>query len=388
MLDFTPTDEQIMLVDSVRAFIQKEMAPYEDEVEKLGYVPPEIEEKLRKASIEAGLYLKHLPEEWGGLGLDAVTTALIAFEFGNTSAALSVCTGGPTHILTACKGEQIDRYLKPALAGKRKEAFALTEPGAGSDARNISTRGTRDGDHWVINGRKHFISEGDLADFFIVMCVTGEDETPRGKQKRITSFLVDKGTPGFDVRRMEAVCTRGYNPTELTFDNVRLHESQILGEEGHGFDLANDWLYNGRVAMAANCVGRAKRALEMANEWAASRKAFGQTISRFQGVSFKIADMATEIRAAELMTLQVAWKIDQGTCTRTDASMCKLFASEVLGRVVDNAVQIFGGMGMMMELPIQRFWRDARVERIWEGTSEIQRHIISRDLLRPYEQRN
>jgi acyl-CoA dehydrogenase len=387
MLDFTPTDEQTMLVDSVRAFIQKEMAPYEDEVEKLGYVPPAIEEKLRKAAIEAGLYLKHLPEDWGGLGLDAVTTALIAFEFGNTSAALAVCTGGPTHILTACKGEQVERYLKPALAGERKEAFALTEPGAGSDARNISTRGTRDGDHWVINGRKHFISEGDLADFFIVMCVTGEDETPRGKQKRITSFLVDKGTPGFDVRRMEAVCTRGYNPTELTFDNVRLHESQILGEEGHGFDLANDWLYNGRVAMAANCVGRAKRALEMANEWAASRKAFGQTISRFQGVSFKIADMATEIRAAELMTLQVAWKIDQGTCTRTDASMCKLFASEVLGRVVDNAVQIFGGMGMMMELPIQRFWRDARVERIWEGTSEIQRHIISRDLLRPYEQR-
>jgi acyl-CoA dehydrogenase len=387
MLDFTPTDEQVMLIDSVRAFIAKEMAPHEEEVEKLGYVPPEIEEKLRKAAIEAGLYLKHLPEEWGGLGLDAVTSALIAFEFGRTSAALAVCTGGPTHILTKAKGEQIERYLKPALAGERKEAFALTEPNAGSDARNIQTRAVKDGDHWVINGRKHFISEGDLADFFIVMVVTGEDDGPKGKIKRITSFLVDKGTPGFDVKRMEAVCTRGYNPTDLTFDNVRVHENQILDEEGKGFDVANDWLYAGRVAMAANCVGRARRALEMSNEWAASRRAFGQTISRFQGVSFKIADMATEIRAAELMTLNVAWKLDQGTCTRADASMCKLFASEVLGRVVDHAVQIFGGMGMMMELPIQRFWRDARVERIWEGTSEIQRHIISRDLLRPYEQR-
>jgi len=387
MLDFTPTEEQNLLVESVRAFIEKELAPHEETIERLGQVPPEVEAQVRKAAIEAGLYLRHLPEVWGGLGLDHVTATLMAFEFGNTSAALSVCTTGPTHILTKCKGEQIDRWLKPSLAGARKEAFALTEPNAGSDARNIQTRAVRDGDHWVINGRKHFISEGDLADFFIVMAVTGEDDGPRGKVKRITSFLVDKGTPGFDVRRMEAVCTRGYNPTDLTFDNVRVHENQILDEEGKGFDVANDWLYAGRVAMAASCVGRARRALEMSNEWAASRKAFDQTISRFQGVSFKIADMATEIRAAELMTLNVAWKLDQGTCTRTDASMCKLFASEVLGRVVDHAVQIFGGMGMMMELPIQRFWRDARVERIWEGTSEIQRHIISRDLLRPYEQR-
>ena len=173
MLDFTPTDEQVMLVDSVRAFIAREMAPHEEEVEKLGYVPPQIEAKVRKAAIEAGLYLKHLPEEWGGLGLDAVTSALIAFEMGSSSVALAVCAWGPTHILTKCKGEQIDRWLKPALAGERKEAFALTEPGAGSDARNIQTRAVRDGDHWVINGRKHFISEGDLAYFFIVMCVTG-----------------------------------------------------------------------------------------------------------------------------------------------------------------------------------------------------------------------
>jgi len=386
MLDFTPSDEQVMLIDSVRAFIEKEIRPHEDRIEELGYVPEELEKDIRRKSIEAGLYLRHLPEEWGGLGLDHVTQTLLTFEFAQASSGLTVCTGGPTYILTKCRGEQVERYLNPALRGERAEAFALTEPDAGSDARNIKTRAVKDGKHWVINGRKHFISEGDLADFFIVMCVTGEDETPRGKQKRITSFLVDKGTPGFDVRKMEAVCTRGYNPTDLTFDNVRVHESQILGEEGQGFDLANEWLYAGRIAMAAYCVGQTRRVLAMTNDWAASRKAFGQTISRFQGVSFKIADVATELRAAELMTLNAAWKLDQGTCTRLDTSTCKLFASEMLGRATDHAVQIFGGMGLMMELPIQRYWRDARVHRIWEGTSEIQRHIISRDLLRPHEQ--
>ena len=385
MLDFTPTEEQQLLVDSVRAFIAKELVPHEVEIEKLGHVTAGLDHEIRNKAIEAGLYLRHYPEDFGGLGLDYVTQTLLHFEFGWTTAALAVCTGGPTHILTKCKGEQIARYLEPSLRGERKEAFALTEPGAGSDARNISTRAVKDGDHWVINGRKHFISDGDRADFFIVMCVTGEDETPRGPAKRITSFLVDKGTPGMDVRTMEAVCNWGYNPTDITLDNVRVHDDRILDAEGKGFDLAYDWLHAGRIHMAANCVGMAKRALAMTAEWAATRKAFGQTIGKFQGVSFKLADMATELRAAELMTLRVAWKLDRGTCTRADASMCKLFASEALGRVADHAVQIHGGMGMMMELPVQRFWRDARVERIWEGTSEIQRHIISRDLLRPLE---
>jgi len=237
----------------------------------------------------------------------------------------------------------------------------------------------------VINGRKHFISYGDVADFVILFAATAVEETPRGPKKRISTFLVDKGTPGFEVRRgPNSVSHRGYHHCDLTFDGCRVHKRQMLGEEGHGFDLANEWLSASRLTVAAACVGRARRVLDMAVEWAATRKQFGQPIGRFQGVGFKLADMATSIEAADLLTLQAAWKLDAGTMTDQDAAMAKVFASEMLARVTDEAVQIFGGMGLMDELPIERFWRDARVERIWDGTSEIQRHIISRSLLRPH----
>ncbi len=208
---------------------------------------------------------------------------------------------------------------------------------------------------------------------------------PRGPRKRFTCFLVDKDTPGVEVTPLESVCTRGYNPNIIALSDVRVPDRNSLGVEGGGFDFANDWLYGGRVMLAASCVGRAGRVLDMCLDWAATRKQFGQTVGRFQGVSFKLADMAMEMRAADVMVLNAAWKIDQGTLTDQDAAMAKLFASEMLGRLTDNAVQIFGGMGLMKELPIERFWRDARVDRIWDGTSEIQRHIISRALLRPRE---
>ena len=385
-MDFSPSDEQRMLVDTVRAFVEKELMPHEAEVERTNKVRPELIAEIRAKAKAAGLYAANMPENLGGGGLDAVSMALVERELGRTSFALQYAVARPSNILRACKGEQIERYLLPAIRGERVECLALTEPGAGSDLRSMKTRAVREGDHFVINGTKHFISYADVADFAILFAASGEEETKHGAKKKITSFLVDKGIAGFEVRMgPHSVSHRGFHHCELIFTDCRIHERQILGEEHHGFDVANEWLGATRLTVAAQCIGRAQRALELATEWAATRKQFGQTIGRFQGVSFKLADMATEIAAAELLALHAAWKLDQGTVADQDFAMAKLFATETLARVTDHAVQIFGGMGLMEELPIERLWRDARVERIWDGTSEIQRHIISRSLLRPHE---
>jgi len=385
-MDFTPSDEQRMLVDTVRAFVEKELTPHEAEVERTNQVRPELIAEIRRKAKAAGLYAANMPEDLGGGGLDAVSMALVERELGRTSFALQYAVARPSNILRACKGEQIERYLLPAIRGERVECLALTEPGAGSDLRSMKTRAVRDGDHFVVNGTKHFISYADVADFAILFAASGEEDTKHGAKKKITSFLVDKGIPGFEVRRgPHSVSHRGFHHCELIFTDCRIHERQILGEEHHGFDVANEWLGATRLTVAVQCIGRAQRALEMATQWAATRKQFGQTIGRFQGVSFKLAEMATEIAAAELLALHAAWKLDQGSVADHDFAMDKLFATETLARVTDHAVQIFGGMGLMEELPIERLWRDARVERIWDGTSEIQRHIISRSLLRPHE---
>jgi acyl-CoA dehydrogenase len=385
-MDFSLSDEQRLLVETVRAFVERELAPHEAEVEKTNQVPPALIAEIHAKAKAAGLYAANMPEELGGGGLDAVSLALMERELGRTSFGLHYAVARPSNILRACKGEQIERYLLPAIRGDRVECLALTEPGAGSDLKSMKTRAVRDGDHFVINGTKHFISYADVADFAILFAASGEEETKHGIKKKITSFLVDKGIPGFEVRLgPHSVSHRGYHHCELIFTDCRLHERQILGEEHRGFDVANEWLGATRLTVAAQCIGRAQRALELATEWAATRKQFGETIGRFQGTGFKLADMATEITAAELLVLQAAWKLDQGSAQDQDFAMAKLYATETLARVTDHAVQIFGGMGLMEELPLERLWRDARVERIWDGTSEIQRHIISRSLLRPHE---
>ena len=248
-----------------------------------------------------------------------------------------------------------------------------------------ATARAEDGGDWVLNGTKHFISHADIAGFAIVFMATGEEATPRGPKKRITAFFVDKGTPGFVVRNGYGnVSHRGYTNSILEFDNCRLPAAQVLGEVHKGFEVANDWLGATRLQVASTCLGRADRALQLAIAYAAERQQFGQAIGKFQGVSFKWADMAMELRAAELLTWDAAWRFDQGTVTDADMAMAKLKASEVLAMVADEAIQIHGGMGLMDDLPLERIWRDARVERIWEGTSEIQRHIISRQLLRAF----
>jgi len=380
------TDEQTMLLDSLRAFIAEEIEPHEAIADQKAEVPAEIGERIKNRAIEMGFFAANLPEAVGGGGLDYTTMGLLERELGKVGYALGAFIARPTELLLACEGEQIEKYLTACVTGDKHECFALTEPGAGSDIMSMSTRAVADGDDYVINGSKPFISSPVMPDFAILFAVTGVDETPRGERKRISAFLVDRDHAGFDMQ-LGPICTsqRAYRTYELRFDDCRVHKSQMLGEEGLGLDLANKWLHIGRVWVAAQCCGKMERLLDLSSEWAATRKQFGKPIGKFQGTSFKLADMATDLHAADLMVMHACALADIGKMNSDEAAMAKLFASEALGKAADNAVQIFGGMGLMNELPLERFWRDARLDRIWDGTSEIQRHIIARAILRPLE---
>jgi acyl-CoA dehydrogenase len=384
-MDFSLTDEQQLIIKTTRDFVTRELYPYEKEVEETGVLRAELQAELKAKAIAAGLYAANMPVEVGGGGLDTVGWVLYEKELGRTNYALHYsCVGRPSNILLACRGEQRERYLLPTVRGDRTECLAMTEPGAGSDLRGMKTSAVADGDDFVINGTKHFISHADHADFVILFAASGEEGAGQGKRKRITAFLVDTGIAGFEIRPgYKNVSHRGYTNSILEFNDCRVPKSAILGELHNGFEVANTWLGATRLQVAATCLGRAERALQLSVQWAADRVQFGQTIGKFQGVSFKLADMALELRAAELLVLEAAWKRDQKIDTDTDMAMAKLKASEMLAMVADEALQIHGGMGLMSDLPLERIWRDARIERIWDGTSEIQRHIISRALLRP-----
>ncbi len=377
-------EEQEMIVSTVRSFVENEIYPHESLVESTGEVPEAIAENIKHKCIDLGFYACNFPEEVGGAGLSHMDFALVERELGRGSMALNHFFGRPQNILMACNDEQRERYLMPAIRGEKMDALAMTEPGAGSDIRGMKCSAVRDGGDWVLNGTKHFISGAEHADFIIVFVATGEDQTPRGPKKRITTFLVDRGTPGFTIRDgYKSVSHRGYKNMILEFDDCRLPDAQVLGDVDGGFAVMNDWLYATRITVATMCVGRARRVFDYALDYAAQREQFGQPIGKFQGVSFQIADMITEIDAADYLTLAAADRLDKGLPANREIASAKLYASEMLARVTDAAIQIHGGMGLMDDYPLERFWRDARVERIWDGTSEIQRHIISRDLLRP-----
>jgi acyl-CoA dehydrogenase len=384
-MDFAVTEEQQLIIKTTRDFVHQELVPHEREIEDSGVLREELWQELKAKALAAGLYAANMPAEVGGAGLDALSWVLYEKELGYTSYVLHyACVARPSNILLACEGEQRERYLLPTVRGERAECLAISEPQAGSDMRSMKTSAVQQGDDFIVNGTKHFISHADHADFVILFAVSGEEESARGKRKLVTAFLVDKGTPGFEVLRgYQNVSHRGYTNSILQFSDCRLPRSAVLGEVHRGFEVANTWLGATRLQVAANCLGRAERALECAKQWAVDRVQFGQQIGKFQGVSFKLADMAVELRAAELLTLEAAWKLQQGTAGDADMAIAKLKASEVLAMVADEALQIHGGMGLMSELPLERIWRDARIERIWDGTSEVQRHIISRALLRP-----
>jgi len=366
-MDFGLTDEQRMIIDTTRAFVEKELYPYEAEVEATGVLRPDLASEIKQKAIAAGLYAANIPEEFGGGGLDTLTWLLYEKELGKASYALHWnCVARPSNILCAGTKTQREKYLEPCLRGEKSDCLAMTEPNAGSDLRGMRASAVKDGKDWILNGTKHFISHAAEADFTITFMATGEEDTPRGKKKLITAFFVDHDNPGLTIRDgYKNVSHRGYTNAILEFENCRVPQEAMLGDLHKGFDVAN------------SC-------FNLAVNYAAEREQFGQPIGKFQGVSFKLADMATEIKAAELLIREAGWKYDQGSCTDADMAMAKLKASEMLAMVADEAIQIYGGMGLMSDLPLERIWRDARIERIWEGTSEIQRHIISRSLLRPF----
>lgn len=383
-MQFGLSEEQEMIVSTVRSFVEKEIYPHEALVEQTGHVPSEIGERIKQQCIELGFYACNFTEEVGGAGLNYLDLALVERELGRGSMALTHFFGRPQNILMACNAEQRERYLLPAIRGEKMDALAMTEPDAGSDVRGMKCQAIRDGDDWIINGSKHFISGAEHADFFVVFVATGIDKTSKGQKKLISTFLVDRDTAGFEVQDgYNSVSHKGYKNCTLFFDDCRLPGSQVLGNVDGGFAVMNEWLYATRLTVAAMCVGRARRCFDYALNYAADRKQFGQQIAKFQGVSFQVADMITEIDAADWLTLAAAWRLDNNLPANREIASAKLYASEMLARVTDTTLQIFGGMGLMEDFPIERFWRDARVERIWDGTSEIQRHIISRDLFRP-----
>ncbi|WP_431153227.1 acyl-CoA dehydrogenase family protein [Acidovorax facilis] len=381
MIDFSIPTETQMILDSLRRFIQTELKPHEEEVEATEVVRPELARELRDKAKAIGLFALGMPEDVGGGGLSAVDMCLCEEEFGFTKDALVRRAFGaiPMSLLN-CQGEQREKYLLPAVAGDINVALGMTEPNAGSDAAGIKTRARASGGDWVLDGSKHFISDADVADAFIITAVTDPTKGAKG----ISAFLVDKDTPGFKLGRLQYMMgLRATNHFELILDNVRLPASQMLGPEGSGLFQALSTLNRVRLGMVGGrSVGMARKLMQMCIDYASERSQFGQKIGEFQMVQAMLADMATEIYAARLMVLNAAWEVDQGLDPREKVSMVKYYASETLGRVADKAVQIFGGMGYCREMPIEQMYRDARVYRIFDGASDIHRSVIARAMLK------
>lgn len=380
-MDFLLDDQQTMLIKTIRDFIAAELQPLEDEVERAGALAPETAKRIFEKSRALGLYGMNMPEVHGGGGLSAVDTMLAEEQFGRTTDILIRRTFGNVYeALLVCAGPQIERWLRPAVRGERVCAIAITEPGAGSDAAGISTRAVRSGNGWRLNGAKHFISDGVFSDFFLVSAVTDPSAGARG----ISLFLVDKGLAGFAIGRDQPMMgVRGTPHVELVFDDVQLDADALLGREGEGLRIALTTL--GRVRLAqvgARAIGKATLVLEKTVDYARERRQFGQALGQFQMVQQMIADSIIEINAARQLLWRAAAEIDAGRDGRDLIAMVKVNASETLGRVVDRAVQIHGGMGFCKDLPIERYYRDARVFRIFDGASEIHRSTLARSVLK------
>jgi acyl-CoA dehydrogenase len=321
-----------------------------------------------------------MPIEVGGSGVGTLGGALLEEQFTRASGAMAAVIPQPSNILLACNEEQKGRYLLPAVRGEKTDCFALTEVEAGSDAGNIKTSAIKQGSKWILNGTKRFISHGDIADFAVLFAVSD----PNGP--KATAFLIDKGTPGFSVGQMhKTMGYMGYRQAELLLDNCEVPEENVLGQVDKGFDLTRRWLTNGRILNAARCLGPAERAITLAREYANQRVQFGQPIGEFEGIQFMMADCATQLFAARWMTYKIAWDADQQISPRDlneKAAMVKLFAAEMLGFVADTCLQVHGGTGYMRDSSNERIYRDARIERIWEGTSEVQKWTIGKALMK------
>ncbi|GAA1718657.1 acyl-CoA dehydrogenase family protein [Nonomuraea bangladeshensis] len=374
-MDFSLTPEERQIRDTVRSFIEREVMPLEPEVlrnEREGR--PAIDRdtlvELRAKARKSGFWGINTPEEYGGAALGPVMSAIIAMELGRTFVPFTF-GGTADNILYAGTEEQKRRYLIPTIEGERRSCFAITEPGAGSDARNIRTKAVRDGSEWIINGEKTFITNGSEADFVMVFAVAEEHG--------VTCFLVDREM-GWTS---EPIPTMGeWGPASLVFQDVRVPEENILGELGKGFELAMQWIGQGRYMIPARAIGSAERMLQMAVDYAKIRKSMGQAIAEYQAIQWMIADSQVEIEAAKWLTLYAAWRVQEGMDARHASSIAKLNGAVMANQVVDRVLQIHGGMGYTKELPIERWYRELRLLRIFEGTDEIQRRTIARNLIK------
>jgi len=370
-----------MLVETARKFVRTELIPLEGELERTRQLDPATARDIFEKSKALGLYAVNIPVEYGGGGLSAVDTCLAEEQFGHTTDILiRRAFGNVYEVLLLANEHQRERWLEPAVRGERVFCVCFTEPEAGSDAAGIKSRATRDSDGWVLNGQKIFISDGLFSDFFVVSAVTD----PSAGAKGISLFILDKDMPGFTIGRDQPMMgLAGTSHVELFFDNVRLGPEHLLGREGRGLNHAFETL--GRIRLAqigARAVGKATRILDMMTDYARERRQFGKPIGEQQLIQQLLADSAIEINAARLLLLQAAGEIDQGRDARERISMVKVYAAEMLGRVADRAVQVFGGMGYCKDLPIEKFYRDARIFRIFDGTSEIHRTVIAKSMLK------
>ncbi len=382
-MDFSLSDEERAIRDTARQFITREVMPLEQEAlrreraHQPGLERSELHE-LRQKAKEFGFWGLSTPEQYGGMELPALMQSLIWTEIGRTFVQFTF-GGEADNILYHGNEAQKQEYLLPTIEGERISCFAITEPGAGSDAANIKLSARQDGDDWVLNGEKTFITNGNDADFAIVVAVTDREKGVRGGGS--TAFLVDRSM-GW---RSEFIQTMGEGgPAALVFDDVRVPARNILGEIGQGFELGMQWIGKGRYLIPSNALGIAERALGMAIEYANTRETFGKPIGANQAIQWMIADSEVEIEAARWLILRAAWTVDQGWDPRHASSHAKLYGAAMVNNVVDRVLQIHGGMGYTRELPIERWYRQVRLMRIYEGTDEMQRLIISRDLLRGY----
>ena len=383
-MDLNLSEEQTLVVGNVRRFVREEIVPRELELDPdADELPADVKSELIEKTKAMGLYGLDIPPAYGGPELDLVTRTLVAIEMSQHRAGLyAPCYGtfggaGLAQLFEATEAQK-ERYLYPTLRGEKRGFFGLSEPSGGSDpARAIQTKAVREGDEWVINGGKLWISGADRADFGLVFARTAPDKGRNG----VTCFIVDTDTPGFHVRRVVHTLRSAHYATELQFEDMRVAHSNILGAENKGFAIANDRLTRQRIPYAAGCIGVAVKAQEMALEYVPQRETFGAPLSTRQGIQWMLVDNEVDIKQATWITLEAAAKADRGEPFRKEAAMAKLVATEAAGRVVDRAMQMFGGLGVAKDLPFERWYREMRIRRIGEGPNEVQRHVIARELL-------
>jgi acyl-CoA dehydrogenase len=380
-MDFSLTEEQRLLVGTIREFVHRELKPLEEDVEAGGCLADDVAREIRQKSQELGLYAVNIPREFGGGGLSVLEWMMAEEQFGRTSDILiRRAFGNVYEILLEASEKQKQTYLLPAVTGERTFSVAFTEPEAGSDAAAIKTKAERSGEGWVLNGSKHFISDGLFSDFFVVTAVTDPTAGVHG----ISTFIVEKGMTGFTIGRDQPMMgLRGTSHVEMQFENVGLSSDHLLGSEGQGLKLAFATL--GRVRLAqvvARSIGKATLVMDQCLDYARERRQFGAPIGDFQMIQQMLADSAMEINGTRLALWHTASRIDAGEEVRGSISMLKVQAAEMLGHVVDRAVQIFGGAGYCRDLPIERYYRDARIYRIYDGTSEIHRAVLAKQMMR------